>query len=220
MFFMKDLIIIGSGGLGRESVWTAERINAVNPEWNILGFIDDNIQVQGKLIDGYRVIGTTAAAVKYPDAYYVCAVGSAKIRNRIIKKIKSIADVKFATLIDPAAVFGKDRVQIGEGCIICANTYITLDIKIGSHVYIGANSTVGHDSRIDDFVTVYPGANVSGSTYLGSGCEIGTGSKVIQGLSIGMNSIIGAGAVVIKNIPQDCTAVGVPARIIKMNRTI
>ena len=132
-----------------------------------------------------------AAAVKYPDAYYVCAVGSAKIRNRIIKKIKSIADVKYATLIDPAAVFGKDRVQIGEGCIICANTYITLDIKIGNHVYIGANSTVGHDSRIDDFVTVYPGANVSGSTYLGSGCEIGTGSKVIQGLSIGMNSIIG-----------------------------
>ena len=38
---MKDLIIIGSGGLGRESVWTAERINAVNPEWNILGFIDE-----------------------------------------------------------------------------------------------------------------------------------------------------------------------------------
>ncbi len=35
-----------------------------------------------------------------------------------------------------------------------------------------------------------------------------------------MNSIIGAGAVVIKNIPQDCTAVGVPAKIIKMNRNI
>ena len=166
------------------------------------------------------IIFLIVAAVLIVAGIIVCAVGSAKIRNRIIKKITSIADVKFATLIDPAAVFGKDRVQIGEGCIICANTYITLDIKIGSHVYIGANSTVGHDSRIDDFVTVYPGANVSGSTYLGSGCEIGTGSKVIQGLSIGMNSIIGAGAVVIKNIPQDCTAVGVPARIIKMNRNI
>ena len=66
---MKDLIIIGSGGLGRETAWTAERINAVSPEWNILGFIDDNIQIQGHMIDGYRVIGTVAAVSKYPDAF-------------------------------------------------------------------------------------------------------------------------------------------------------
>lgn len=217
---MKDLIIIGSGGLGRETAWTAERINFVEPEWNILGFIDDNIQVQGQVIDGYKVIGTTAAVSKYPDAYYVCAVGSAKIRRRIVDKVKNILNVKFATLIDPAAAFGKDRVQIGEGCIVCANTYVTLDIKIGDHVYIGANSTVGHDSRIDDFVTVYPGASISGSTYLGSGSEIGTGARVIQGLSVGMNTIVGAGAVVVKNLPQNCTAVGVPARPIKINRSI
>jgi len=220
MFFMKDLIIIGSGGLGRETLWTAERINAVAPEWNILGFVDDNIQVQGQMIDGCKVIGTTAAAAKYPDAYYVCAVGSAKLRKRIVEKVKSIADVKFATLIDPAAVFGKDRVQIGEGCIVCANTYVTLDIKIGCHVYIGANSTIGHDTRIDDFVTVYPGVNASGSTYLGSGCEMGTGSKIIQGLSVGMNTVVGAGAVVVRNLPPDCTAVGVPAKPIKINRSI
>lgn len=218
--FMKDLIIIGSGGLGRETVWTAERINSVSHEWNILGFFDDNIQVQGQTIDGYKVIGMTSAVEKYPDAYYVCAVGSARIRKRIVEKIKSIADVKFATLIDPAAVFGKDRVRIGEGCIVCANTYITLDIKIGSHVYIGANSTIGHDARIDDFVTVYPGVNVSGSTYLGSGCEMGTGSKIIQGLSVGMNTIVGAGAVVVRNLPPDCTAVGVPAKPIKIKTHI
>lgn len=216
---MKDLIIIGSGGLGRETVWTAERINSVSPEWNILGFIDDNIQVQGQLIDGYRVIGTTAAVAKYKDAYFVCAVGSAKIRKRIVEKVKAVADVKFATLIDPTCVCSRERTEIGEGCIICANTYVTLDIKIGSHVYIGGNSTVGHDSRIDDFVTVYPGANVSGSTYLGTGCEMGTGSKIIQGLSVGMNTIVGAGAVVVRNLPPDCTAVGVPARVIKSNRS-
>ena len=217
---MKDLIVIGSGGLGRETVWTAERINSVSPEWNILGFIDDNIQVQGQLIDGYKVIGTTAAVSKYPDAYFVCAVGSAKIRKRIVEKIKSVADVKFATLIDPACVCCRERINVGEGCIICANTYITLDIKIGDHVYIGGNATVGHDSRIDNFVTVYPGANISGSTYLGSGCEMGTGSRIIQGLSVGMNTIVGAGAVVVRNLPPDCTAVGVPAKPIKINRSI
>lgn len=215
---MKDLIIIGSGGLGRETAWTAERINAVNPEWNILGFIDDNIQVQGHIIDGYRVIGTTACVKDHPDAYYVCAIGSARIRRLVVEKIKNIADVKFAVLIDPASVFGKERVDIGEGCIVCANTYITLDIKIGSHVYIGANSTVGHDARINDYVTLYPGVNLSGSTHVGSGCELGTGSRVIQGLSVGNGTIVGAGAVVVRNLPPDCTAVGVPAKPIKMHK--
>ncbi len=214
---MKDLIIIGSGGLGRETAWTAERINAVNPEWNILGFIDDNIQVQGRIIDGYKVIGTTAAAAKYPDAYYVCAIGSARIRKVVVDKIISIAPVKFATLIDPACVHSAQRVDFGEGCIICANTYITLDIKIGNHVYIGGNGTVGHDATIGDFVTLYPGANVSGSTRIGNGCEIGTGSQVIQGLSVGNGAIVGAGSVVVRNLPPDCTAVGVPAKPIKFH---
>ena len=54
---MKDLIIIGAGGLGRETIWMTERINAVSPEWNILGFIDDKPSYKGKIIDGYRVLG-------------------------------------------------------------------------------------------------------------------------------------------------------------------
>lgn len=214
---MKDLIIIGAGGLGRETAWTAERINSVNPEWNILGFIDDNPEIQGKVFDGYKVIGTLEKVADYPDAYYVCAVGSARVRRLIVKKVKSIAPVKFATLIDPACVYCKERTTIGEGCIICANTYITVDISIGSHVYFGADGTIGHDAVIADFVTCYPGVNVSGSTNIGSGCEFGAGTVIIQGLSVGENTVVGAGAVVVRDLPADCTAVGTPAKPIKMH---
>ena len=214
---MKDLIIIGSGGLGRETAWTAERINNVCVQWNILGFIDDNPQVQGKTIDGYKVIGTTADVKNYPHAYYVCAIGSARVRKAVVDKVKSIANISFATLIDPACVCCRERISVGEGSIICANTYVTLDIEIGSHVYIGGNGTVGHDSKIDSFVTLYPGVNVSGSTHLSSGVELGTGTQIIQGLSVGENTIVGAGSVIVKNLPSDCTAVGVPAKAIKMH---
>ena len=68
---------------------------------------------------------------------------------------------------------------------------------------------------IEDFVTIYPGVNVSGNCNLGSCSELGTGSKIIEGKSIGSNSIIGAGTVVIRDIKDNCTAVGVPAKIIK-----
>lgn len=214
---MKDLIIIGSGGLGRETVWTAERINAVKPEWNILGFIDDKPSYKGKIIDGYRVLGNSADVATYPDAYYVCAIGNAAIRKSAVEKILKIAPVKFATLIDPACVYCKDRTTFGEGCIICAHTYITVDIKIGNHVYFGADGTVGHDARIEDFVTCYPGVNVSGAAHIGSCCEIGAGSQVIQGITIGERTIIGAGSVVVRDLPSDCTAVGAPAKPIKIN---
>ena len=213
---MKDLIIIGLGGLGRETAWTAERINAVNPEWNILGFLDDDKTEQDKVVCGYKVLGTTADVVNYPDAYFVCAIGHTKTRKAVVEKIKKIADVNFATIVDPASTLDKN-VEIGEGCIICANTYITINIKIGSHVYIGGNATVGHDAVIGDFVTLYPGANLSGNTDVKDGCELGTGSQVIQGLTVGSGTIVGAGSVVVRDLPADCTAVGVPSKPIKMH---
>ena len=214
---MKDLIIIGAGGLGRETIWMAERINAVNPEWNILGFIDDKPSYKGKIIDGYRVLGNSADVATYPDAYYICAIGNSSIRKSAVEKIKKIAPVKFATLIDPACVYCKSKTSFGEGCIICAHTYITVDIKIGNHVYFGADGTIGHDAVIDDFVTCYPGVNLSGATHINSVCDIGAGSTVIQGITVGGKSIIGAGSVVIRDLPEGCTAVGSPANVIKIN---
>lgn len=214
---MKDLIIIGAGGLGRETIWMAERINAVKPEWNILGFIDDKPSYKGKIIDGYRVLGNSADVATYPDAYYICAIGKPEIRKSAVEKILRIAPVKFATLIDPACVYNKDRTSFGEGCIICAHTYVTVDIKIGNHVYFGADGTVGHDSKIDDFVTCYPGVNVSGAARIGTCCEIGAGSQIIQGVSVGERTIVGAGSVVIRDLPSDCTAVGAPVKPIKIN---
>lgn len=214
---MKDLIIIGAGGLGRETIWMAERINAVKPEWNILGFIDDKPSLKGKIIDGYRVLGNSVDVATYPDAYYVCAIGLAAVRKSAVEKIKKIAPVKFATLIDPACVWCKERSKIGEGCIICAHTYITTDTKIGNHVYFGADGTIGHDAIVEDFVTCYPGVNVAGSTHIETTCEIGSGSQVIQGVTVKKGTIVGAGSVVIRDLPADCTAVGAPAKPIKFH---
>lgn len=215
---MKDLIIIGAGGLGRETIWMTERINAVSPEWNILGFIDDKPSYKGKIIDGYRVLGNSADVATYPDAYYVCAVGNAAIRKSAVDKItKILPGIKFATLIDPACVICSGRSKVGKGCIICAHTYITIDTRIGDHVYFGADGTIGHDARVDDFVTCYPGVNVAGSTHIEIACEIGSGSQVIQGVTIERGTIVGAGSVVIRNLPANCTAVGAPAKPIKFH---
>lgn len=214
---MKDLIIIGASGFGREVAWLVERVNKVSETWNLIGFLDDNKSLQGTDVNGYEVLGTTDDAGRYPDAYFVCAIGAARIREKIIQKVTEInPNIKFAILIDPSVV-KSDLVEIGEGSIICAHTIITVNIKIGKHVIINLDCTVGHDAVLYDFVTLYPSANISGITEIGPCSELGTGMQIIQGKRIGAYTIVGAGAVVVKDIPDASTAVGNPAKPIKFH---
>lgn len=212
---MKDLIIFGASGFGREVAWLVERINKVAPTWNLLGFMDDNEAIHGTEINGYRVLGGMAAVADYPDAYFVCAVGASKVREKIIGNLKMInPNTRFGIVIDPSVEMS-DLVTVGEGTIICAHTIITVNISIGSHVIINLDCTIGHDAILHDFVTLYPSVNVSGMTNIGHCSELGTGMQIIQGKTVGDYSIVGAGAVVVKDIPPKCTAVGSPAKPIK-----
>ena len=216
----KDLIIYGAGGFGREVAWLVERINKISPTWNILGFIDGDESIQGTTINGYPVLGRDDNVRDYPDAYYVIAVGASRTREKIVKSMKAInSEFKYATLIDPNAEIS-ELVTIGEGSIICAHTLITVNISIGSHVIVNLDCTIGHDAVLKDYVTLYPSVNISGCTHIGYASELGTGMQIIQGIRIGNYSIVGAGAVVVKDIPENCTAVGSPAKPIKYHDLI
>ena len=212
---MKDLIIFGASGFGREVAWLVERINKAEPAWNLLGFMDDSESVQGAEINGYKVLGKAEDADKYPEAYFVCAVGASRVREKIVNRLKAVhPEIKFGTLVDPSVEIS-DLVKVGEGTIICAHSIITVNIEIGCHVIINLDCTVGHDAILNDFVTLYPSVNVSGITNIGRAVELGTGMQIIQGKTIGDYSIVGAGAVVVKDLPGKCTAVGSPAKPIK-----
>ena len=50
---MKKLIIIGAGDFGREAAYIVRRINLVSPEYELIGFVDDGEEYQGKTVDGY-----------------------------------------------------------------------------------------------------------------------------------------------------------------------
>lgn len=206
---MKKLVIIGVGGFGREVAWLVERINEVNPAWDLLGFLDDNKKLHGNIVGGYPVLGGCDWLNEYrDDTYAVCSIGSSKIRRKIIERLDW---AKFATIVDPSVIMS-DKIVLGDGSIICAGTIATVDIEIGSHVIVNIDCTIGHDVVIKDYVTLYPSVNISGNTVLGECVEMGTGSQIIHGLKVGNRSIVGAGAVVVKDIPANCTAMGVPAK--------
>lgn len=213
---MKKLYIIGAGGFGREVLWLVDRINACNQEWDVVGFIDDNIELLGKCFNGVSVVGSCDYFNNIKDdvVYVVCAIGSSIIKKQIIRKLSKYQNVHFATLIDPS-VHLSEYVEIGDGTIICAGSILTTNIRIGNHVIINLDCTLGHDDVIADYVTIYPSVNVSGCVNIGCSTEIGTGSQIIQGKEICDNVIIGAGATIIRDITEAGTYVGSPAKKIE-----
>jgi sugar O-acyltransferase (sialic acid O-acetyltransferase NeuD family) len=210
---MKNLVVFGASGFGREVAWLVEELNEKFMTWNLLGFLDDDQKLHGEIINGLTVLGGIEWFNNKEDIYYVCAIGNPKIREQVVNKCLKY-NIKPATLIHPNVLMSKFN-SIGEGSIICASNIITVNVTIGRYVIINLDCTIGHDAILNDFCTLYPSVNVSGNTYISRCCEMGTGSQIIQGKKIGVNSIIGAGAVVVKDVPDNCTAVGIPAKPIK-----
>lgn len=212
---MKDIVIIGAGGFGREVAWLIEDINKENKEWNLLGFVDDNEEIQGKEINGYKVVGNIEW-LKNQELYVVNAIGDPIIKKKVMERLQGSKN-KYPVLIHPSVIYS-DKVTFGEGSIICAGNIITVNIEIGKHVIINLDCTIGHDAKIGDYSTILPSVNVSGDVDIEECVSVGTGSAIIQGIKIGNNTIVGAGAVVVKDLPANCTAVGSPAKPIKFHK--
>lgn len=212
---MKDIVIFGSGGFAREVLHLINDINKKQLAWNVLGFIDDNKENHGKIINDLTVLGGREWIKNVEQEINIAlGIGNPKIKKMIVEDLKTYHKVHFPNLIHPSVNFSKYN-QFGEGNIICEGNILTCNIKISSFSTINLNCTIGHDVVFEDYVTVLPNASISGNVILKECVDFGTNATIIQGLTVGEYSIIGAGAVVVKNIPANCTAVGMPAKPIK-----
>lgn len=204
---MKKVVIIGASGHAKV---IADIIKKSNDE--IVGFLDDNLEIQGKVIfDDKIVLGTTSKEdiEKYSDNYFVIGIGSNRVRKIISNKYPNL---KWYTAIHPNAVIAND-VEIGEGTVIMAGVVINPGTRVGNHCIVNTCSSLDHDNILEDYVHVSPGSHLAGTVKVGEGTWICAGVTVINNIVISNNNIIGAGAVVIDDIADnDNTYVGVPVR--------
>ncbi len=95
---------------------------------------------------------------------------------------------------------------------------------IGTGVFIdhGMGVVIGETAIVGDYALIYQGVTLGGTgkesgkrhPTLGENVIVGAGAKVLGNLQIGDNVRIGAGSVVLRDVPSDCTVVGVPGRIV------
>jgi len=205
----KELIIVGGGGFAREVIWLAREC----ADWNLIGLLDERA-TESELC-GVPVLGGDEKCREHLDAWYVVAIGSPRVRRRIVVRLQELGVSNFATLVHPS-VLKSEFVTIGEGSMICAGTILTTQIEIGRHNILNLSVSVGHDTTTGDFVTVSPLAAISGNVRMEDGVEIGTNATIIQGLNMSRGTLLGAGSTLTKSLETpDMVAIGSPARALK-----
>lgn len=209
---MKDIVIIGAGGFGREVATVIQDINSKEMTWNFLGFIDES--VSGKTVEGDRILGNLEYLLSMdPKPGVSIAIASSAARMRLVSLLKEHG-FEFPTLIHPSVAIGPHS-HIGEGCILCRGGMLTTNVSIGNYCISNLNCTYGHDTVVDDFNSIMSHTAVAGDVHIGEACYFGLHCTVINLVSITGHCTFGAGSVVINTIHEPGTYVGVPAKRVK-----
>lgn len=218
----QNILIIGAGGHGSEVRAYIEDLPGAEECVRLLGFIDDNraagAWLQTEILGGLPGLKELARSRSDIVFGYITAFGHNFLRHRIVRAIENFGlnNLRPWTLRHPTAHVGPE-VQIGEGTLLAPNVIVTTRAVIGRHSILNVRVSVSHDCLIGDFANINPGAILCGRVSIGDGAYIGAGVIVRDGIRVGPGVTVGAGAVVIEDLPDNVTAVGVPARVIKTN---
>lgn len=195
------LIFVGAGGHARVLASCAEAEGK-----SLLAVFDSNPTKQD--LDGVENLGEYNPTI-FPKAKLLIAIGD----NTTRKKISQNVSHSIGQVIHPTAQI--DRLtKLSLGVQLMPGVVINRGSRIGQHTIINSNATVEHDCEIGDFAHIAPGATLCGGVKVGDATLIGANATVLPNCSIGNNVIVGAGSVVTKDVPDNCTLTGAPAKII------
>jgi sugar O-acyltransferase (sialic acid O-acetyltransferase NeuD family) len=212
----RELVVVGAGGFGRETVEAVRALNACGAGWRLLGYLDDDPALAGTIIDGTPVLGGITELKSLPAALVVVCTGrpdNYASRPRIVQALDLPAE-RYATIVHPTASVSASS-QVGPGSVLLAHTALTAAVSVGSHVAVMPHVTLTHDDVVADFATLASGARLGGGVRIGRGAYLGAGALVREGRTVGPWALVGMGAVVTTDIPAGQVWAGVPARYLR-----
>jgi len=139
------------------------------------------------------------------------AIGDNAVRARLLEEL-SIYDKKWFSVLHHDATIAVSA-HLSAGVFVAARAVVGPDVAMATATIVNHGAVVDHDCILGCCCHVGPNATLGGGVGLGAGVLIGRGSVVLPGIAIGNNSRVGSGAVVTKDVPDNVTVIGVPARI-------
>ncbi|MCH8878862.1 MAG: acetyltransferase [Planctomycetes bacterium] len=207
-----DCVIIGAGGHGRVVLDIMQH----EGRHEVVGFLDSNPDLHGRLMDGVEVLGPIQrlAGLKEQGVLgAIVAVGHNGTRRSFGEQVQRLGH-ELVSAIHPSANIASN-VSLGRGVVVAAGALVCAHCQIGDGVILNTGCLVDHETMIGTACHLCPGVKIAGRVTIESGAFVGIGATVIQHVRVGHDSVIGAGAVVLKDVPPMSTVVGLPAREIK-----
>jgi sugar O-acyltransferase (sialic acid O-acetyltransferase NeuD family) len=210
---VRPLLLVGAGGFARETAEAVRAVNAVQPTWDLLGYLDEDPARHGELVGGLPVLGPLALVADHADAQLVLCSGrpgNYLSRPHIATRL-ALDDERYATVVHPTASVGS-TCRVGAGTVLLAHVDLTADVVVGRHVAVMPHAVLTHDVRVGDYATLAAGVRVAGACRLGEACYIGSGACLRERIVVGDRALVGMASVVTRDVPPERLWYGAPAR--------
>ena len=209
---MKNVVIIGTGGLAREIYELLHNSIGYGTQFDFKCFIEGDVPInkdRNDLLPG-PFQGTVIDYIPCKNDMFVMAIADVDAKERIVSIVKNKGG-NFLTLIHKTALVS-EYAQIGEGVVLCSYSSVSCNVVIGDYVVINAYSGVGHDAVVGEYSSIMSHVDITGDVRVGSHTFWGSGSRALPHATIGSHAIIGAGSVVLRKVKDNQTVFGIPAK--------
>ena len=210
----RRLLLLGASGFGREVLWVIEDLPPESRDWEVAGFLDDNVDAARADLEGkgvaIPVLGTIRDHQPADGEVFFCAIGGSRARLAVGGLLRE-RGAGFVNLVHPSARVHRTA-AIGTGMILGPLTTFAPNCTVGDFVVLNASANVGADAVVEDGCFLGARCDVMAGARLERGAFLGSHVTVHPGVTVGEFSTVGIGSVVLRRVPAEATLLGVPAR--------
>ena len=207
---MKNLIIIGAGGMGRSLYNMAIGCHGYGTEFIIKGFLDDDVSQLDKFKGYPPILDTISNYVVQEDDVFTCSIGEVKTKFKLCSSIIKRGG-EFITLIHEQARVC-NNVVLGKGSIVAPFCLVDCDTVVGEMCLLQSDAVIGHDCTIGSYTRIDTHVTLVAGTVIGDRVTIHTSAVINHKVKVDDEAIVGACSFVIRKVKSGTTVVGNPAK--------